>query len=156
MLSFKKSCIITLTKPCQLSIQVISLLISWLMWKVFMHKTFSFALLHCYSAMDVYKYKCNTATNTQIIQIWVSRVDPICCWYIDPVERVWYITCRLTSDISTKEFQHYCKPSTNSTTIHQSTTSIPLCCCAKGGLPTIYHKGMSISMEAPLKLLVVL
>ena len=42
-----------------------------------MHRTFSFPLLHCYSAMDVYKCKCNTATNTKIIKIWVFRVDPI-------------------------------------------------------------------------------
>ena len=52
--------------------------------------------------MDVYKCKCNTATNTKIIKIWVFRVDPIYCRYIDPAERVRYMTCRLTSDISTK------------------------------------------------------
>ena len=45
------------------------------MWKVFMHRTFSFPFLHCYSAMDVYKCKCNTATNTKIIKIWVFLVD---------------------------------------------------------------------------------
>ena len=65
----------------------------------FMHRTFPFPLLHCYSAMDVYKCKCNTVTNTKIIKIWVFR-------YIDPAKRVRYMTCRLTSDISTKEFQH--------------------------------------------------
>ena len=67
---------------------------NWLMWRVFMHRTFSFPLLHCYSALDVYKCKCNTATNTKIIKIWVFRVDPIYCQYIDPAERVWYMTCR--------------------------------------------------------------
>ena len=78
----------------------------WLIWKVFIHGTFSFSLLYCYNAMDVYKNKYNTATNTKIIKIWVFRVDPIYCRYIDPAERVWYMTCQLTSDISTKEFHH--------------------------------------------------
>ena len=57
-----------------------------------------------------YKCKCNTATNTKIIKIWVFWVDPIYCRSIDPAERVRYMTCRLTSDISTKEFQHYYPP----------------------------------------------
>ena len=43
----------------------------------------------------------------KIIKIWVFRVDPIYCRYIDLAERVRYMTCRLTSDISTKEFHHY-------------------------------------------------
>ena len=70
-----------------------------------MHRTFSFPLLHCCSALDVYKCKCNTATNTRIIKIWVFRVDPIYCRYIDPAERVpinlWYIHKRVPSLILT-------------------------------------------------------
>ena len=53
------------------------------------------------------KCKCNTATNTKIFKIWVFRVNLIYCQYIDPAEWMRYMTCRLTSDISTKEFHHY-------------------------------------------------
>ena len=47
---------------------------NWLMWNVFMHGTFSFDLLNCYSAIDVYKCNCNTATNTKIIQTYLILV----------------------------------------------------------------------------------
>ena len=65
------------------------------MWKVFMHRTFSFPSLHCYSAMDVYKCKCNTATNTKIIKIWAFPVDPIYRRYIH--KRVIYWSCRTST-----------------------------------------------------------
>ena len=51
------------------------------------------------------KICCNTATNTKIIQIFkVCRVDPIYPDIFGPAERLRYMACRLTSDISTKDF----------------------------------------------------
>ena len=58
-------------------------------------ESFSFPLLHCDSDMDVYKCKCNTATNTKIIKIWAFRVDPIYRRYIH--KRVIYWSCRTST-----------------------------------------------------------
>ena len=73
-----------------------------------MHRNFSFPLLHCYSAMDVLQMQmqhCNNYQNNQDLSLPSgSDILPI----IDPAERVRYMTCRLTSDISTKEFHLYC------------------------------------------------
>ena len=47
---------------------------------------------------------CNNYQNNQDLSLPSgSDILPI----IDPAERVRYMTCRLTSDISTKEFHHY-------------------------------------------------
>ena len=67
-----------------------------------MHRNFSFPLLHCYSAMDVLQMQmqhCNNYQNNQDLSLPSgSDILPI----IDPAERVRYMICRLTSDISTK------------------------------------------------------
>ena len=63
-----------------------------------MHRNLSFPLLHCYSSMDVLQMQmqhCNKYQNNQDLSLPSGS------------ERVRYMTCRLTSDISTKEFQHY-------------------------------------------------
>ena len=83
------------------------------MWKVFMHRFFSFPLIHCNSALDVLQMQMqmqmqmqhsNKYRNNQDLSLLSgSDILPV----IDPAERVRYMTCRLTSDISTKEFQHY-------------------------------------------------
>ena len=56
--------------------------------------------------MDVLQMQmqhCNNYQNNQDLSLQSgSDILPI----IDPAERVRYMTCRLTSDISTKEFQH--------------------------------------------------
>ena len=42
------------------------------MWKVFMHRNFSFSLLHCYSAMDVLQMQmqhCNIYQNNQDLSL---------------------------------------------------------------------------------------
>ena len=71
-----------------------------------MHRNFSFPLHHCYSAMDVLQMQmqhCNKYQNNQDLSLPSgSDILPI----IDPAERVQYMTCPLTSDISRKEFQH--------------------------------------------------
>ena len=76
------------------------------MWNVFMPRNFSLPLLHCYSAMDVLHMQMqhfNSYQKNQDLSLPSgSDILPI----IDPAERVRYMTCRLTSDISTKEFQH--------------------------------------------------
>ena len=60
------------------------------MWKVFMHRNFSFPLLHCYSAMDVLQMQMqhsNKYQNNQDLSLPSgSNILPI----IDPAERVRY------------------------------------------------------------------
>ena len=79
-----------------------------------MHRNFSFPLPHCHNAMDVLQMQmqhCNKYQNNQDLSLLSgSDILPICCQYIDPAERVRFMTCRLTSDISTKEFQHQLTP----------------------------------------------
>ena len=71
------------------------------------------------------KICCNTATNTKIIQIFkVCRVDPIYPDIFGPAERLRYMACRLTSDISTKDF-HLQLPPPSHLPLHQRGRSQP-------------------------------
>ena len=56
--------------------------------------------------------------------MWASRVHPIYCDIFCPAERVRYMICRLTSDISKKDVHHYCSGVHCLLTIDPHSTSI--------------------------------